>query len=69
MKKLFRIKGEGSMLGGVCAGLAEYFDIDVTLVRLLFVIALITPVPALIPYVVMWVIMPVKNTVVHSLSA
>lgn len=57
------------MLGGVCAGLAEYFDIDVTLVRLLFVIALITPVPALIPYVVMWVIMPVKNTVVHSLSA
>jgi len=69
MKKLFRIKGEGSMLGGVCAGLAEYFDIDVTLVRLLFVIALITPVPALIPYVVMWVIMPVKNTVVPSLSA
>lgn len=50
------------MLGGVCAGLAEYFDIDVTLVRLLFVIALITPVPALIPYIIMWIIMPVRNT-------
>ena len=67
MKKLFRIKGEGSMLGGVCAGLAEYFDIDVTLVRLLFVIALITPVPALIPYLVMWVIMPVKNSAISTL--
>lgn len=63
MKKLFRIKGEGSMLGGVCAGLAEYFGIDVTIVRLLFVIAIITPVPALIPYLIMWIIMPVKNTV------
>ncbi len=62
MKKLFRIKGKESMLGGVCAGLAEYFDIDVTLVRLLFVIALITPVPALIPYIIMWIIMPVRNT-------
>lgn len=56
------------MLGGVCTGLAEYFDIDVTLVRLLFVIALITPVPALIPYLIMWIIMPVKNTVTPSLT-
>ena len=55
------------MLGGVCAGLAEYFDIDVTQVRLLFVIALITPVPALIPYLVMWVIMPVKNSAISTL--
>lgn len=67
MKKLLRIKGNGSMLGGVCAGLAEYFEIDVTIVRLLFVIGLITPVPALIPYLIMWIIMPVKN--VHSLTA
>lgn len=57
------------MLGGVCTGLAEYFGIDVTLIRLLFVIALITPVPALIPYLVMWIIMPVRNTVVPSLTA
>ncbi len=56
------------MLGGVCAGLAEYFDIDVTIIRLLFVIALVTPVPAFIPYLVMWIIMPVKNTAVHSLT-
>jgi phage shock protein C len=60
MRKLLRIKGEGSMLGGVCAGLAEYFGIDVTLVRILFVMAIIAPIPAVIPYLIMWVIMPVK---------
>lgn len=51
------------MLGGVCAGLADYFGIDVTIVRLLFVIAVIAPVPAIIPYVIMWIIMPVRNVV------
>ena len=69
MKKLFRIKGESSMLGGVCTGLAEYFSIDVTIVRLLFVIALFTPVPALIPYLIMWIIMPLKSNEIHTLTA
>ncbi|ADQ18818.1 PspC domain-containing protein [Leadbetterella byssophila] len=63
MKKLVRIKGEGSMLGGVCTGLAEYFDVDVTLIRILFVMAVIAPIPAVIPYLVMWAIMPLKSSV------
>ena len=57
------------MLGGVCTGLAEYFSIDVTIVRLLFVIALFTPVPALIPYLIMWIIMPLKSNEIHTLTA
>ena len=57
------------MLGGVCAGLAEYFDIDVTLVRILFVVAVIAPIPAVIPYLIMWAIMPVKPTHVLSRTA
>lgn len=69
MKKLFRIKNGESMLGGVCAGLAEYFDIDVTLVRILFVVAVIAPIPAVIPYLIMWAIMPVKPTHVLSSTA
>jgi phage shock protein C len=63
MKKLVRIKGEGSMLGGVCTGLAEYFEVDVTLIRILFVMAVIAPIPAVIPYLVMWAIMPLKSSV------
>lgn len=38
VKKLYRIK-EGKMLCGVCTGIAEYFQIDVTLIRVGAVIA------------------------------
>jgi phage shock protein C len=50
------------MLGGVCGGLAEYFEIDVSLVRLIFVgIALITAlVPMVIFYLIAWIIIPVE---------
>lgn len=32
-KKLFRQSGPNAMLFGICAGVAKYFDVDVTLVR------------------------------------
>lgn len=61
MKKLYRVR-EGKMLGGVCAGIGEYFEVDPTLVRLVFVLAaLITGViPVLIFYVLAWFIVPEK---------
>jgi len=49
-------------IGGVCAGFAEYLDWDVTLVRLLWVILTIFPVPvfpSIIAYIVCWIVMPV----------
>lgn len=47
------------ILGGVCGGLANYFDFDPTLVRLLFVaVALLTCSAAAIFYIVAWIIMP-----------
>lgn len=60
-KKLFRSQTH-KMLGGVCGGLAEYFDIDISLVRLIFVgIALITAfIPMLIFYLIAWVIIPAE---------
>lgn len=60
MKKLFRIKGKEAMLGGVAAGLAEYFEIDVTLVRVLLVVGIFAPVPVVLPYIILWAVMPVK---------
>lgn len=61
-KKLTRSL-DGKMLGGVCAGLANYLDIDVTLVRLIFVIILVLGVgsPVLL-YFLLWVIMPVEGS-------
>lgn len=57
-KRLRRIMAD-KKLGGVCAGFAEYFDMDVTLVRLIAVAALIIPpAPGLIIYLVAWMILP-----------
>jgi phage shock protein C len=45
------------MFGGVCGGLARYFGVDSTLVRLVFVLAVISGLSPLI-YVILWVVMP-----------
>ena len=46
-------------IAGVCAGFAEYFDMDVTLVRLIWVgLVLLPPSPGLIIYIVAWIILP-----------
>ncbi|MGB7295729.1 MAG: PspC domain-containing protein [Candidatus Aminicenantales bacterium] len=61
-KKLYRSQAR-KMLGGVCAGLGDYFDIDVTLVRLIFVaLALVTAIiPMMIFYLIAWIIIPVEE--------
>jgi phage shock protein C len=46
-------------IAGVCAGFAEYFDLDVSLVRVVWLIAaLLPPGAALIAYVIAWIVMP-----------
>src|SRR6185436_9139839 len=59
-KRLFRRSSSGRV-GGVCAGIAEYLDADVTLVRLLWIVLSIVPGGVLggfIAYLVAWIIMP-----------
>ena len=48
------------MIAGVCAGIAEYFGWDVTLVRILYVIVSIVSVafPGIFVYIVLWIVMP-----------
>lgn len=45
------------MIGGVCGGLARYFGIDATIVRLVFVLAVLSGLSPLI-YVILWIVMP-----------
>jgi phage shock protein C len=61
-KKLYRSQSR-KMLGGVCGGLAEYFDIDISLVRLIFVgIFLLTGlIPMMIFYIIAWIIIPAEE--------
>ena len=55
-------KREGAMLAGVCAGLAERFEISVTVIRLAFVLAFLLGFgTSLLLYVVLWVVMPVEE--------
>ena len=58
-KKLMRSASQ-KMLGGVCGGLAEYFDIDASLVRLIFVgVGLVTAVlPMTFFYLIAWIVVP-----------
>ena len=57
-KRLRRVMAE-KKIAGVCAGFAEYFDMDVTLVRLIWVgLVLLPPAPGVIIYIVAWIILP-----------
>ena len=58
-KKLYRSTSQ-KMLGGVCGGLAEYFDLDVSLVRLLFVaLDFVTGIaPLFFFYIIAWIVIP-----------
>ena len=45
-------------IAGVCAGFAHYLDVDVTLIRILWIAAFFCAGVGLIPYIVAWIIMP-----------
>lgn len=47
-------------IGGVCAGFANYFDIDVTLVRILWLLLAIFTGVGFIAYIVAWIAMPAE---------
>jgi phage shock protein C len=48
----------GRKIAGVCLGFSEYFDIDVTVVRLVWLITAIMTGVGFIPYVIAWIVMP-----------
>ena len=56
-KKLYKSK-KNKMLGGVCGGIAHYFNIDPTIVRLIFVAILLVLGTGLLAYIVAWIIIP-----------
>lgn len=57
-KKLFRSR-INRMLAGVCGGLAEYFNIDPTLMRVITIVLAFTPfVPVIIIYLLLWLLIP-----------
>jgi phage shock protein C len=58
MKQLYR-SNTNKKIAGVCGGLGEYFNIDPTIIRVLFVVlALPGGLPGVIPYVILWFVVP-----------
>ena len=60
-KRLYRIR-EGRVVAGVCAGIAAYFGIDPTLVRLLFALFTIFGGAGVLLYLVAWIVIPEEDS-------
>jgi phage shock protein C len=56
-KRLYR-SVVNRQLGGVCGGLAEYFNIDPTLMRVLFILGLFLGTATFWAYLILWVVIP-----------
>lgn len=59
MKKLYRSKSN-RMVAGVCAGVAEYLNIDVTVVRVIWAIASVCAGIGILAYIICAVVIPEK---------
>lgn len=61
LKRLYRDEND-KIFGGVCSGLANYFGVDVVIVRIIFVVLAISFGFGLIPYIILWIAVPSSAT-------
>ena len=64
-KRLVRPR-EGRKIAGVCLGVAEYFDLDVTVVRLVWLIVAVFTGIGLLSYPIAWIVMPDEPYLLQS---
>ncbi|MFA4960866.1 MAG: PspC domain-containing protein [Candidatus Pacearchaeota archaeon] len=59
IKRLYRAPQKDSVFGGVCGGIANYFEVDPVLIRLLWVIfTVISFGGGILAYLIAWIIIP-----------
>jgi phage shock protein C len=56
-KKLMRSSTD-KKIAGVCGGLADYFDMDPTIIRVLWLIAVLCFGTGLLAYIILWIVLP-----------
>jgi phage shock protein C len=63
MQKRLHLSTRDKKIAGVCGGIAEYFDFDPTLVRILWVLLTLmsTGFPGFLLYIICWAVMPVDD--------
>ena len=68
MKKIYKIDDDSRVIDGVCGGIAEYFDMDPVLVRVLFGVSLLFSGAGLLIYIVCALAFPRKSEVLAAQS-
>ena len=61
MAKKFMRSGKDQIIGGVCAGVANYFDIDPTIVRVIWGVLAFCYGAGVLAYLILWAIAPVST--------
>ncbi len=61
-KKLYR-DTENQQVAGVCSGLADYFDVDVTLIRVIWIILVLCAGTGILAYLILAIVVEPKNVV------
>ena len=56
-RRLYRSE-DGKMIGGVCSGIAEYFGLDVSLVRMAAILLFVFGGMGLLAYIMLWIVIP-----------
>ena len=60
-KRLYRSDAD-KMIGGVCGGIAEYFTLDPTLVRIgYFLLSIFTVFSGVLAYLILWIVVPKRK--------
>jgi phage shock protein PspC (stress-responsive transcriptional regulator) len=67
-KRLMRSSTD-KKIGGVCAGLADYFDMDPTIIRVIWLLLLICAGTGFLAYVILWIVLPLAPGGVVPTSA
>jgi phage shock protein C len=61
MEKKLQRDEHNKMIAGVCAGLAEYFNIDITIIRAVFLLSVLLHGSGVAVYAILWIVMPKKR--------
>ncbi|MBC7261839.1 MAG: PspC domain-containing protein [Chloroflexi bacterium] len=63
MEEVFYRDRSKGIVAGVCAGLAEYFHVSPVLVRLIFVLVALAGGPAVLAYILLWIVLPERAAI------
>jgi len=61
MNKLERPR-DNRVIAGVCSAIGNRFNISITLVRVIFILLIILPPAAIIPYILLWIFIPSEES-------